>query len=120
VSSFVHVCNHTFNFMPNPLSSHRGSQFALSSSLPAALFDPKSGQSDSPHDCAFQRAFNTDLSFWEYLEIPERFSRPDCGTFEQANFNMAMVGGGRALGPPLLVGPFLRLRGEIIDLLISC
>lgn len=81
--------------------------YASSDKLPQVLFDPVKGQSDSDLECAFQEAHNTKLSWWDWLEQP--IEQPD-GTIgprpELALFGLAMLGGGRAQGPPLYAGPF--------------
>lgn len=69
------------------------------------LYDPAKTQSESDRDTAFNEAFNTSLSRWEWLEEP--ITLPD-GTLEPKPdlemFAQAMLGGGRAQGPPLYVG----------------
>ena len=82
--------------------------YAASVSLPAVLYDPVKTKSSSDTDTAFNHQFKTPLSRWQWLEEPvvgengAVMRKP-----ELEIFGLAMVGGGRALGPPLYAGTSL-------------
>lgn len=79
--------------------------YAATVSLPAVLYDPVKTNSSSDVDTAFQHQFKTSLSRWQWLEEPVPGADGVMGRRPEFEiFGMAMVGGGRALGPPLYAG----------------
>ncbi|KAH8099822.1 S-adenosyl-L-methionine-dependent methyltransferase [Cristinia sonorae] len=76
--------------------------YTASTAFPQVLFDPVKTQAETDSVTAFQDAHNTTLTRWDWMEQPEVL--PDGTTRprkELANFTMAMLGGGRVMGPPL-------------------
>ncbi|KAJ7473014.1 S-adenosyl-L-methionine-dependent methyltransferase [Mycena galericulata] len=66
--------------------------FKSSTSLPDVIVDPHDGLSNEPNRTAFNRAFKTDLPFFEWLDQPEQARR-------MARFGIAMDGGARMVDP---------------------
>lgn len=87
--------------------------YTASAKLPQVLFDPIKTQAETDSVTAFQDGHNTTLTRWDWLE--EQVTLPD-GTVgprpELANFAMAMVGGGRVMGPPLYTGQCTMSEGR--------
>ncbi|THH22375.1 hypothetical protein EUX98_g8213 [Antrodiella citrinella] len=73
-----------------------------STKLPQVLFDPIKTEAETDSVTAFQDAHNTDLTRWDWLEQTITLPNGTTGRRpELANFTMAMLGGGRVMGPPL-------------------
>ena len=84
--------------------------YTASTGLLNVLFDPARTSSYAVRDAAFNDAYETDLTYWEFLEQRE-------GQLDGAGkprrgleiFSLAMVGGGNVHAPPLYAGtcPFV-------------
>ncbi|KAF7347117.1 S-adenosyl-L-methionine-dependent methyltransferase [Mycena venus] len=70
-----------------------------SSALPDVLLDPQDGHSNAPNKTAFNKAFNTDLTLFEWFNLPENARR-------MARFNRAMEGGANAMAPDTIIEGF--------------
>ncbi|KAJ7512285.1 O-methyltransferase-domain-containing protein, partial [Mycena galericulata] len=68
--------------------------FKCSTSLLDVIVDPSDGLSNESNRTAFNRAFKTDLPFFEWLDQPEQARR-------LARFGIAMDGGARMVDPGL-------------------
>lgn len=64
--------------------------------LEDALFDPKIAKSYDPTETAFNLAFNTKLSAWQWLETPENAHR-------LTRFGLAMRGARQATSPDAIL-----------------
>ncbi|GJE83945.1 O-methyltransferase [Phanerochaete sordida] len=67
--------------------------------LEDALFDPKIAKSYDPTETAFNLAFNTKLSAWQWLETPENAHR-------LTRFGLAMRGARQATSPDAILDGF--------------
>lgn len=74
--------------------------------LTEAVFDPVSGHADDFRDIAFNRAFNTPLSTWEFFDTPEH-------EYRMRRFGMSMEGQ-KNTSPPLAIVAGSRMRGLIL------
>lgn len=72
------------------------------------ILDPEKTNYNDVQRTAFTEAMQTDSSFWEFLE--EKVAQED-GTMKPRRlleiFSLAMLGGGRAQGPPLYLGELI-------------
>jgi hypothetical protein len=67
-----------------------------SSALPDLIVDPKDGLSNDPNRTAFNRAYKTELPFFEWFDLPEQARR-------MARFAIAMHAGSKILAPDAIV-----------------
>ncbi|KAJ7872023.1 S-adenosyl-L-methionine-dependent methyltransferase [Mycena leptocephala] len=70
-----------------------------SSALPDLIVDPKDGLSNDPNKTAFNRAYKTELPFFEWFDLPEQARR-------MARFAIAMHAGSKILAPDAIVQGF--------------
>ncbi|KAJ7888469.1 S-adenosyl-L-methionine-dependent methyltransferase [Mycena leptocephala] len=73
--------------------------FPASTALPDVIVDPQDGFSNAPNKTAFNRAFNTNLTLFEWFNLPEHAHR-------MARFNRAMEGGANAMAPATVTEGF--------------
>ncbi|KAJ7028950.1 S-adenosyl-L-methionine-dependent methyltransferase [Mycena alexandri] len=73
--------------------------FSSSTSLPDVIVDPHDGLSNGPTTTAFNRAFKTDLPFFEWFDLPAQAPR-------MARFSIAMDGGTRMAVPDSILQGF--------------
>ncbi|KAJ7455082.1 S-adenosyl-L-methionine-dependent methyltransferase [Mycena latifolia] len=73
--------------------------FTPSAVLPDVIVDPQAGHSNDPTKTAFNRAFKTDLPFFEWYDLPEQ-------THRMARFGIAMDGGSRLAVPDTIIQGF--------------
>jgi hypothetical protein len=69
------------------------------------IVDPQDGFSNAPNKTAFNRAFTTNLTLFEWFNLPEHAHR-------MARFNRAMEGGANAMAPATVTEGLGRNRIE--------
>lgn len=87
----------------------------ITSCLSDAVMDPKTTHSTEINEAAFQRAFNTPLSFFEWLEQPEQ-------DYKRKRYGVGMPGALSPFWPPmLLTGQYSRCtHNASAVLIVSC
>ncbi|THH33191.1 hypothetical protein EUX98_g946 [Antrodiella citrinella] len=96
------VKNESIRFISHYFTGRSKINYRISDKLPEVLMDPIKTQSESALDTAFQLGMNTKLHFFEWLE--ELVKQPDGTTKpkpELAQFGLAMLRGGQAVGMAL-------------------
>ncbi|KAI5900447.1 S-adenosyl-L-methionine-dependent methyltransferase [Schizophyllum commune H4-8] len=94
-----------------------GIRYKTSASLPAVLFDPVRGQSESNVETAFQEDMKTDLPWWAWLKkYGATTRRSPTSKTELEIYGLAMLGTGRAHGAVHLEYPWESLgEATVVD-----